>query len=70
MPVVWVQSESFMPGGAANVANNIRALGGQAISLGVVGADRWGQILLDELGKRGVDTSAVVCDPSRPTTVK
>ncbi len=70
VPVVWVQSESFMPGGAANVASNIRALGGQAVSLGVVGSDRWGQILLDELGKRGVDTSSVVCDPSRPTTVK
>ena len=26
VPVVWVNSESFMPGGAANVANNIHAL--------------------------------------------
>ena len=28
VPVVWVDSENFMPGGASNVAANIRSLGG------------------------------------------
>ena len=69
VPVVWVQSESVMPGGAANVANNIRALGGQALAVGVVGEDRWGAALLEDLAARKVDTSGVVRAP-RPTTVK
>ena len=39
VPVVWVESENFMPGGASNVANNIRALGGEVYLAGVVGED-------------------------------
>jgi D-beta-D-heptose 7-phosphate kinase/D-beta-D-heptose 1-phosphate adenosyltransferase len=70
VPVVWAQSESVMPGGAANVANNIRALGGQVQLIGVVGSDRWGDVLVDELTKRKVDVAGLVRDASRPTTVK
>jgi D-beta-D-heptose 7-phosphate kinase/D-beta-D-heptose 1-phosphate adenosyltransferase len=69
VPVVWVQSESTMPGGAANVANNIRALGGQVRAVGVVGQDRWGSVLLADLNERRIDTSGVVA-ARRPTTVK
>jgi len=69
VPVVWVQSESVMPGGAANVANNIRTLGGQVTVAGVVGEDRWGDILLGNLAARTIDTSAVL-KTARPTTVK
>ena len=69
VPVVWVQSESFMPGGAANVASNLRALGGRVTIAGAVGEDRWGGLLLAELGKRGMDTGPVLKTP-RPTTVK
>jgi len=70
VPVVWVQSESVMPGGAANVANNIRALGGQVQIAGVVGQDRWSDVLLQELAKRQIDTAGVLREPSCPTTVK
>lgn len=70
VPVVWVQSESLMPGGASNVANNIRALGGRVQLAGVVGTDRWGTILLDELASRRIGTGAIVRDRIRPTTVK
>ena len=69
VPVVWVQSESLMPGGAANVANNIHALGGQVTLLGVVGEDRWGGQLLAELTGRKMDTGAILTT-HRPTTVK
>ena len=69
VPVVWVQSESVMPGGADNVANNIRALGGQVAVVGVVGNDRWGATLLADLASRAVDTGGVV-RAARPTTVK
>ncbi len=69
VPVVWVQSESVMPGGAANVANNIRALGGQVGLVGVVGEDRWGAALLADLAARAIDTSGIL-KAARPTTVK
>jgi len=70
VPVVWVQSESVMPGGASNVANNIRALGGQVRIVGLLGTDRWGHLLMEELGSRGIDTSGVVRSSAWPTIVK
>jgi D-beta-D-heptose 7-phosphate kinase/D-beta-D-heptose 1-phosphate adenosyltransferase len=70
VPVVWVRSESFMPGGAANVANNIHALGGEVYLAGVVGADERGRILAEELEKKGMDVSGIVVDNERPTTLK
>ena len=39
VPVVEFERESFMPGGAANVARNLTALGAQATLFGVVGED-------------------------------
>ena len=52
VPVVHVESESLKLGGAANVFNNILALGGQADICGVIGADESGRLLLKELGGR------------------
>ena len=69
VPVVWVQSESVMPGGAANVANNISALGGQVAVVGIVGEDRWGSLLTKELVSRKIETSGIL-KTNRPTTVK
>jgi len=69
VPVVWVQRESVMPGGAANVANNIRALGGAVSVVGLIGEDRWGELLLSELASRAIDTGGVL-RVKRPTTVK
>jgi len=51
VPVVNVQKKSYMPGGAVNVAANISSLGGKCILAGVVGADRYGQRLLQEAKK-------------------
>lgn len=70
VPVVWVTSENFMPGGACNVANNIRSLGGQVHIMGTVGRDSRGTALLDLLKQRGVAVDDVRVDPRRPTTLK
>ena len=70
VPVVWVNSESFMPGGAANVANNIHALGGKVYLAGIIGEDRNGQILKEELEKKGIDIEGIIVDRDRPTTLK
>ncbi len=70
VPVVQVHSESLQLGGAANVYNNILALGGRADICGVVGADEGGRCLLKELGVRRQGRGGVVIDPKRPTTRK
>jgi ADP-heptose synthase, bifunctional sugar kinase/adenylyltransferase len=51
VPVVLVERESCMPGGAANVACNISALDGQAMLSGVIGDDVWGNVLKKQLKK-------------------
>ena len=70
VPVVWVKRESFMPGGASNVANNLRSLGARTYLAGVIGDDESGAILKGELDQKGIDTGGIVVDESRPTTLK
>lgn len=70
VPVVWAKSESFMPGGASNVASNIKALAAEVYMCGVIGDDESGRILAAELVKNGINNEGVVIDPSRPTTNK
>ena len=70
VPVVWAERESAMPGGSANVASNVRALGGQVHLVGIVGQDEAGKRLSRELHARGIPTEGIFVDSSRPTTVK
>ncbi len=64
--VVHQQRTFAVPGGAANVAKNIEALGGRATVFGVVGDDPAGAELRSALGGGAV----VISDPNRPTTRK
>jgi len=70
VPIVLKQRSSAAPGGAANVAANVRSLGGAPVLVGVVGDDEAGRELLGELRRRGIGVEHVLCDPRRPTTVK
>ena len=70
VPVVEVQRRSFTVGGAANTAANVAGLGGSAIIAGIVGDDAEGTRIRDLLAGLGIDTSAIVVDPTRPTTTK
>ena len=70
VPVVEVQKETVLLGGAANVVNNIRSLGGRVFLAGVVGGDERGREILGLLEGKGVPTAGVLIDPRRPTTVK
>lgn len=70
VPVVWVDRENFMPGGASNVANNIRSLGGEVHLSGVIGADARGEALRSLLKQKGVLCDGVFVDRQRPTTQK
>ncbi len=70
VPVVTVKRETQLLGGAANVVNNIRSLGGQVSLAGLVGGDERGRRILKLLEESGVETGGVLVDPRRPTTVK
>jgi D-beta-D-heptose 7-phosphate kinase/D-beta-D-heptose 1-phosphate adenosyltransferase len=70
VPVVWAKKRTYVPGGAANVANNIRSLDGKVSLVGVVGKDRNAQILLGELSKRKISSQGVCFEPPRHTTLK
>ncbi len=70
VPVVDVQSEKFFPGGASNVARNLRSLLARVSVLGIVGADATGRILTRALSGQGIDTSGLIGDRGRPTTLK
>ncbi len=69
VPIVHVQEEEFRPGGAANVAMNIKALGGEAMLIGVVGKDVSAKILKKNLQKENI-FHTLVTDISRPTIEK
>lgn len=70
VPVVNVERDSFMPGGALNVANNIHTLGGKVYPCGVIGRDTPGRLLRKAIRREGIDTGGIVFDKSRPTSVK
>ncbi len=70
VPVVWANRRTYVPGGAANVANNIRSLDAQVCLLGAVGNDANAKTLLSELKKRKIDTQGIFVEPKRHTTVK
>ncbi|TAM34999.1 D-glycero-beta-D-manno-heptose-7-phosphate kinase [bacterium] len=70
VPVLWAKKRTFVPGGTANVANNIRSLGGEVTLLGVTGKDANSRILLGELKKRKINCKGVFVEPGRHTTVK
>lgn len=70
VPVVLVSKETFMPGGAANTANNIAVLGGEAFMVGVIGKDKPGRQIFQELKTNGVNTDGVLSLSKKPTIEK
>ena len=70
VPVVQFDHESFRLGGAANVAHNLAALGGQVEIAGVVGNDPEGSRLIAALRTAGIGIGAVIADKDRCTTRK
>ncbi len=70
VPVVEFEHHEYRVGGASNVANNVRTLGGEVELVGLTGSDAAGQRLRRLLDDRGIGTSGLVADPSRRTTTK
>jgi D-glycero-beta-D-manno-heptose-7-phosphate kinase len=70
VPVVNVTGESYYPGGAANVARNLREFTRETFVMGVVGTDAHGKALLELLRAAGIRTDGVIEDGAASTTVK
>jgi D-beta-D-heptose 7-phosphate kinase/D-beta-D-heptose 1-phosphate adenosyltransferase len=70
VPVLQALRQESAPGGAANVCADLVALGGRVIACGLVGEDEAGRTLRAAMEAGGTETSAVVIDRGRPTTVK
>jgi len=70
VPVVVVNNEDFLLGGAANVVNNIHSLGGKVSLCGLVGEDEMGQKILHKLNEIGIETDGIFMEQGRQTTVK
>ena len=70
VPVIAVERETAMLGGAGNVARNVAALGGKAVLIGLVGDDEAGRALTALIGdETGLDAHLVTA-PARRTTEK
>jgi rfaE bifunctional protein kinase chain/domain len=70
IPVLEFEQRQLIPGGAANPAANVTALGSAARLVGIVGADSDATTLRQVLQARGITTDGLVVDGGRPTTVK
>jgi len=70
VPVVDFEHESFMPGGAANVARNLTALGVRAELFGLVGQDHAAVQLRAILQQQRISCIGLLTDATRATSVK
>jgi D-beta-D-heptose 7-phosphate kinase/D-beta-D-heptose 1-phosphate adenosyltransferase len=70
VPIVDVAFREDAPGGAANTAVNLAALGAAVSLLAVVGDDQEARTLRALLERDGVDPSPIVADPRRRTLLK
>lgn len=69
VPVVRVRERRYALGGAANVAQNVLAIGARCELVAAVGSDVSGSQLREMLAERGAEKSGLV-DCDRPTTTK
>ena len=70
VPVVDFVRESFMPGGAANVARNLSAFEVRTELFGLVGRDEAGRRLKELLTRQKVDCRGLLAHSTRPTSIK
>ena len=70
VPVVRKQRSTVRPGGAANTAANLAALGAEVNLIGVTGADSDAEQLKASLADYSVSGEFLIPDGARPTTTK
>ncbi len=70
VPVVIPKKEYSIPGGAGNVAMNLRAMGANVVCLGTVGDDIWGEKLISTLKNKDINVESIDIIKNHPTTLK
>ncbi|MGA2854508.1 MAG: D-glycero-beta-D-manno-heptose-7-phosphate kinase [Verrucomicrobiota bacterium] len=70
VPVLDFERESFMPGGAANVARNLTALNVPTELFGAIGHDHAASQLKELLAEQKIGCAGLVANPARHTSVK
>lgn len=70
IPIVSVSKKENRPGGAANVALNVQSLGATPLLFSVTGNDSENELFLRIMETKGLDTSGILPDLQRKTTVK
>lgn len=70
VPILEVEEQDQRLGLAANVAQNVTSLGGEALLVSVVGNDLGANILKDLCTKHGIGWNGIVIDKDRLTTRK
>jgi D-beta-D-heptose 7-phosphate kinase/D-beta-D-heptose 1-phosphate adenosyltransferase len=72
VPVVKIKKgeRKLSLGGAANVAYNIKTLGGKAFLAGIIGDDLQGKELTKLMKNSALDTKGIIIEKGRPTTHK
>jgi rfaE bifunctional protein kinase chain/domain/rfaE bifunctional protein nucleotidyltransferase chain/domain len=69
-PVVDITTRDFAPGGAANTAMNLAALGARVSVAGIIGTDDAGVVLRKKLVEAGIDVRHLHSHPAMVTTTK
>ena len=70
VPVVTPEKDYSIPGGAGNVAMNLKLMGANVTCVGCIGNDIWGKKLLSILKNEGVKTEGIELIDDHPTTLK
>lgn len=71
VPIVLQEGvPTYTPGGAANVANNLKTLGANVALVGYLGDDAEADIFLKELQKKKISTRSIFTNKAVPTTIK
>lgn len=70
VPVVVPKEEYSIPGGAGNVAMNLKLMGADVTCVGCIGNDIWGEKLLSILKNEGINTERIEIIDDHPTTLK
>jgi D-glycero-beta-D-manno-heptose-7-phosphate kinase len=70
IPIVSVSKRESRPGGAANVALNVRSLGATPLLCSVIGNDAKKDVFMELMLDIGMDTSGIMVSDGRKTTQK
>lgn len=70
VPVVTVNKKEDRPGGAANVALNIKAMGAMPVLCTMTGKDEAGKKFISLMKKNGLPVNGIITSNERVTTVK